>query len=411
MTPNEYNEDWATKWSFAQLPMLPEKWRFKVKQGCEAQFKILKELMNRDDVDEIICATDADREGECIFRYVYKLIGCKKPVKRLWVSSLEESAIKSALSSILKLVSARLIMAVAEPHKYETIKVIVTCENTHFTAIGKTVIKAGWKALETKINAALKNKDSDENEKKEASLPEMQQGVIFKNVSACKSEHWTSPPKSYTEKTLLKAMETAGNKDYVEDSDVEKKGLGTPATRAGIIEQLVRNDYVERKKKQLIATEKGIKIISVVPEKMKSTKLTADWETDLQHIEKGIASADSFMESIVNYTKEICAEYGKHDNNVVFVQSSEREVIGKCPRCSKDVISTQKAYSCNGGKDGCGFIVWKSIAGKNISAAQAKKLIGKRKTDLIKGFKSKSGKEFNAYLILKDDYSTGFVFK
>lgn len=271
MTPNEYNEDWATKWSFAQLPMLPEKWRFKVKQGCEAQFKILKELMNRDDVDEIICATDADREGECIFRYVYKLIGCKKPVKRLWVSSLEESAIKSALSSILKLVSARLIMAVAEPHKYETIKVIVTCENTHFTAIGKTVIKAGWKALETKINAALKNKDSDENEKKEASLPEMQQGVIFKNVSACKSEHWTSPPKSYTEKTLLKAMETACNKDYVEDSDVEKKGLGTPATRAGIIEQLVRNDYVERKKKQLIATEKGIKIISVVPEKMKST--------------------------------------------------------------------------------------------------------------------------------------------
>lgn len=302
-------------------------------------------------------------------------------------------------------------MAVAEPHKYETIKVIVTCENTLFTANGKTVIEAAWKALEAKMNVALKNKESNENEEKETSLPKMQQGDIFKNVFACKSEHWTSPPKPYTEKTLLKATETAGNKEYVDGSDVEKKGLGTPATRAGIIEQLVRNDYVERKKKQLIATEKGIKIISVVPEKMKSTKLTADWETDLQHIEKGIASADSFMESIVNYTKEICAEYGKHDNNVVFVQSSEREVIGKCPRCSKDVISTQKAYSCNGGKDGCGFIVWKSIAGKNISAAQAKKLIGKRKTDLIKGFKSKSGKEFNAYLILKDDYSTGFVFK
>lgn len=638
-SPSEYSEEWAAKWSFSQLPMLPEMWRFKVKQGCEAQFKILKELMNRKDIDEIICATDADREGECIFRYVYKLIGCKKPVKRLWVSSLEESAIKSALSSmkssseydslysagfcrlkadwivgmngtrlfsvrynskitvgrvqtptlamivqrdnevrnfvkqkfftvdlncgsfvasskriddeleaekllalvngkdaavselkkevktvnppklydlttlqcdanqyfgytaqqtldsmqklyeaqlvtyprtdsqyisddmeetamqrvsdvaevfhmfgkpdsvnvkrcinnakvsghhailptggikskdlnslseeennILKLVSARLIMVVAEPQKYEAVKVTVTCENTHFTAIGKTVIKAGWKALETKINAALKNKDSDENEKKEASLPEMQQGVIFKNVSACKSEHWTSPPKSYTEKTLLKAMETAGNKEYVEDSDVEKKGLGTPATRAGIIEQLVRNGYVERKKKQLIATDKGIKIISVVPEKVKSAKLTADWETELQHIEKGSASAALFMSSIVNYTKEICKEYGQRDESVVFTQSSEREVIGKCPKCGKDVVSTAKAYSCNGGKDGCGFIVWKSIAEKNISAAQAKKLIGKRKTDLIKGFKSRSGKEFNAYLILKDDFSVGYEF-
>ena len=310
LTPNEYNEDWATKWSFAQLPMLPEKWRFKVKQGCEAQFKILKELMNRDDVDEIICATDADREGECIFRYVYKLIGCKKPVKRLWVSSLEESAIKSALSSILKLVSARLIMAVAEPHKYETIKVIVTCENTLFTANGKTVIEAAWKALEAKMNVALKNKESDENEEKGTSLPKMQQGDIFKNVFACKSEHWTSPPKPYTEKTLLKAMETAGDKEYVDGSDVEKKGLGTPATRAGIIEQLVRNGYVECKKKQLIATDKGIKIISVVPEKVKSAKLTADWETELQHIEKGSASAALFMSSIVYYTKEICKEYG-----------------------------------------------------------------------------------------------------
>lgn len=124
----------------------------------------------------------------------------------------------------------------------------------------------------------------------------------------------------------------------------------------------------------------------------------------------GIPFRSHFIKPIECYVKDICTKYGSRAENKAFA-APEKESLGACPKCGKDVLTTAKAYSCCGGKDGCGFIVWKSIAGKSISAAQAKKLITKKKTDLIKGFKGKSGKEFNAYIILKDDFSTGFEFE
>lgn len=204
-------------------------------------------------------------------------------------------------------------------------------------------------------------------------------------------------------------METAGNKEYDEDSDVEKKGLGTPATRAAIIEGLVKREYIERKKKQLIATDKGVNLIKVVPDEVKSPKMTANWETDLQSIEKGMYSPDSFMGQIENYVKQLCSNYASSAENPAFAKKVNE--IGVCPKCGKNVLETAKAYSCCGGRNGCGFIIWKTIASKNISVAQAKKLIEKKKTDLIKGFKSKAGKEFNAYIVLKEDFTTGFEFE
>ena len=467
--PNDYGNGWEHKWNFSQLPMIPNKWQFTVTESTKSQYNILKNLMNRSDVTEIICATDADREGECIFRYVYNMARCSKPVKRLWVSSLEESAIRSALTNmkpmsaydslfnagyararadwlvgmngsrlfscryggklnigrvqtptlamivqrdaevngfikqkyytadlncgnfilssariddentadtlvsacdgetvtitsvkrevktekapklydlttlqreankafgytaqqtldytqslyegklvtyprtdsqflsddmlqtafdvvnlcntlfgfgishtpsiqkvinnskvsghhaiiptiniasadlsslpngeknILTLIAAKLICATAPAHKYEAVKITAMCNETEFTATGRTVLDMGWKRFVK----------SDKNAEK--SLPAVSEGQTF-TAQASKGEHFTSPPKPYTEDTLLSAMERAGNENY--DEDTEKKGLGTPATRAATIESLVRNGYVERDCKKLHATDR-----------------------------------------------------------------------------------------------------------------------------------------------------------
>ena len=482
--PNDYGNGWEHKWSFSQLPMIPDNWMFQVTDSTKSQYNILKELMNRSDVTEIICATDADREGECIFRYVYNMARCRKPVKRLWVSSLEESAIRKALTTmkpmsaydslfdagyararadwlvgmngsrlfsvryggrlnigrvqtptlamivqrdtevngfekqkyftvdlscgaftlssariddeksadalvsacdsssatissvkrevktdkapklydlttlqreankvfgytaqqtldytqslyegklvtyprtdsqflsddmaqtaldvvklcntyfgfgishtpdiskvinnskvsghhaiiptsgiatadlsalptgeknILTLIATKLICATAPAYKYEAVKITAICNNTEFTATGRTVFDMGWKRF-------VKQTDKKNDEK---TLPAVSEGQTF-TVQASKGEHFTSPPKPYTEDTLLSAMEKAGNEDY--DEDTEKKGLGTPATRAATIESLVKNGYVERDGKQLRATDRGKELIKVVPDEVK----------------------------------------------------------------------------------------------------------------------------------------------
>ena len=153
-------------------------------------------------------------------------------------------------------------------------------------------------------------------------------------------------------------------------------------------------------------------MISVVPDEVKSPKLTTDWEIYLQRLEKGSADPDSFMRKIEVFVKKLCVDYGSVDENSKFASTSrEREVIGVCPNCGKSVMEFPKSYSCESGKDGCGFVIWKSISDKSISAAQAKNLLEKRKTDLIKGFTSKkTGNRFDAFLVLKDDNSVGFEF-
>ena len=480
--PNDYGNGWNQKWSFSQLPMIPDNWLFQITDSTKAQYNLLKNLMNKDEVTEIICATDADREGECIFRYVYNMARCRKPVKRLWISSLEESAIRKALynmkpmsaydnlfnagyararadwlvgmngsrlfsvryggklnigrvqtptlamivqrdaevngfvkqkyftadlncgdfilsssriddeavadtlvsacnsksvvissvsrevktekapklydlttlqreankafgytaqqtldytqslyegklvtyprtdsqylsndmaqtafdvirlcdsrfgfgishspdiskvinnakvsghhaiiptskiastdaaslpageRNILTLIATKLICATAPAHKYEAVRLTALCNGTEFTASGRSVLDMGWKRF-------IKQTDKDKPDEK--ALPAVSEGQAF-IVSASKSEHFTSPPKSYTEDTLLSAMERAGNDEY--DEEAEKKGLGTPATRAATIEALVKNGYVERDGKKLRSTDKGRELITVVPD-------------------------------------------------------------------------------------------------------------------------------------------------
>ena len=591
--PNEYGNGWNQKWSFSQLPMLPEKWQFRVTDSTKAQYELLKKLMNRVDVSEIICATDADREGECIFRYVYNMANCKKPVKRLWVSSLEESAIRKALTSmkpmsaydnlfnagyararadwlvgmncsrlfsvryggklnigrvqtptlamivqrdaevggfvkqkyytadlncgefilssariddenaadtlvsdcdgstvtissinrevktdkapklydlttlqreankafgytaqqtldytqslyegklvtyprtdsqylsddmaqtaldvaklcdtyfgfgishtpdiskvinnskvsghhaiiptsgiatadlsslpsgeknVLTLIATKLICATALAHKYEAVKLTGICNGTEFTATGRTVLEIGWKAY-------AKQSDKKNEDK---SLPAVSEGQTF-TVAASKGEHFTSPPKPYTEDTLLSAMERAGNEDY--DEDTEKKGLGTPATRAATIEALVKNGYVERVGKQLRATDKGKELITVVPDEVKSPKLTAQWETRLQQVEHGDYSEISFMQDIERFVKAMCSNYGVKDESVSLA-SQYHEPIGKCPKCGGDIISGKYGFYC---KVKCGMSVG-NVYGVKLSSAQVKYLLNGKSTSIF----------------------------
>lgn len=609
--PNDYGGRWAEKpWAFDMLPMLPESWKFKIADDCKEQFDTLKKLMQDSSVTEIICATDADREGECIFRYVYYLVGCKKPVKRLWVSSLEETAIRDGFSklkdssvydslyqagfsrakadwligmngsrlfsirygthlnvgrvqtptlamivkrdydvshfvkqkyytvglncgafvadserideearadaligavngqtatvtelkkeiktdnppklydlttlqrdankqfgytaqqtlsalqalyeaklstyprtdsqylsddmeqtafdvlnkvntvfpqfgkaqtvsikrcidnskvtghhailptanissdlskltdeqmNVLLLISARLVLATAEPHKYESVKVTVRCAETDFTATGRTVMQQGWKEQEALVKAALRNQKSDADaEPENKALPQIEQGQVFEHVTGEKSEHWTSPPKPYTEDSLLSAMEHAGQDEY--DDETEKKGLGTPATRAAVIEGLVKCGYIERKGKQITATERGVNLIAVVPDEVKSPKMTAEWEMQLQQIEHGKQSAGAFMKEITDYVQEICSKYSQADSSVSFHKPNEP--VGKCPHCGGDVLKGQYGFYC---KEKCGMYFAK-VYGKVLTEKQLTSLLsGKQISFTVNGKKT-----------------------
>ena len=588
--PNDYGNGWEQKWSFSQLPMIPDSWLFHVTDSTKAQYDLLKNLMNKDEVTEIICATDADREGECIFRYVYNMARCRKPVKRLWVSSLEESAIRKALSimkpmsaydnlfnagyararadwlvgmngsrlfsvryggklnigrvqtptlamivqrdaevngfikqkyytsdlncggfilssariddenaadtlvsacdgstvtissvkrevktdkapklydlttlqreankafgytaqqtldytqslyegklvtyprtdsqylsddmtqtafdvaklcdtyfgfgishipdikkvinnskvsghhaiiptsgistadlsslptgekNILTLIATKLICATAPAHKYEAVKLTGICNGTEFTATGRTILDMGWKAY-------AKQSDKKNDEK---SLPAVSEGQTF-IVTASKGEHFTSPPKPYTEDTLLSAMERAGNEDY--DEETEKKGLGTPATRAATIESLVKNGYVERDGKQLRATDRGKELVKVVPDEVKSAKLTAEWESKLQQIKHGSLPEAVFMSGITQFITEMCGKYGSVDKSVSLSDGSN-EPIGKCPKCGADVVKGKFGFYCKGK---CGMNIAK-VYGVELSDTQVKGLLNGKST-------------------------------
>jgi DNA topoisomerase-3 len=322
------------------------------------------------------------------------------------------SELSDGEKAILSLITVKLLCAAAKSCVYEAVTANISCEGYNFITKGKKDITPGWKDVEDKAKQALnigkgKEKDGDKEDEKALNVSQNQ---TFENAACNIAERLTSPPKHYTEDTLLSAMETAGNSDYDESSDVEKKGLGTPATRANIIETLIKRGYMERQKKNLIATDKGDNLIKTVPESVKSAKLTAEWETVLQKIAKGEASERKFMSDIEDFIRNLVAEYSSAPQGSANMFSAPKETIGKCPKCGGEVCETPKAYSCTNDREKCGFIIWKSVASKAISETQIKKLLEKGKSDKIKGFKSKAGKEFEAALILKGDFTVGFEF-
>ena len=617
------------KWRYEDLPILPEPWQYIIPDDKKQQFDVLRSLMERDDVTGLVCATDAGREGELIFRFVYQMAGCKKPFKRLWISSMEDSAIRDgfahlkpgtdydplyqsalcrakadwlvginatrlfsvlyhktltvgrvqtptlnllverdakitnfkkekyhivhigvgdadAVSSrfsdageantvktacagaqavcasvtrekkteqppklydlttlqreanrlfgftakqaldyaqqlyekklltyprtdsqyltedmgqtaqhlvsdllgllpfaqglaltaevgrvlnskkvsdhhaiiptaefvkqgfaglaeseckLMNLVCSKLLCAVAAPHEYETVTAVFSCAGNEFTAKGKTVLVPGWKEIDQRFRSTLK---ADTEEEVLNALPKLAEGQSF-SVTANVSEHFTSPPKAYTEDTLLSAMERAGAEDMPENA--ERKGLGTPATRAAILEKLVQMGFVQRKGKQLVPTKDGINLAVVLPESLTSPALTAEWENRLTEIAKGNADADEFMAEIEAQVRQLVKTYSCISADKQNLFQSERVIIGKCPRCSENVYEGKKNFYC--GNRSCQFVMWKNdrffeqrkkAFTPKIAAALLKN--GKAK---VKGlYSEKTGKTYDATVLLAD---------
>ena len=630
-----YGEQYK-KWSYDSLPILPQEWQYAVASDKGNQFKILKDLMHRADVSEVVNACDAGREGELIFRFVYDVAGCKKPMRRLWISSMEESAIKAGFASlkdgkeydplyssalcrakadwiiginmtrlfsclygktlnvgrvqtptlkmlvdrdatittfkkekyyhvrlslfgveaasakihaaeeagnlkaaceaaqavctsvtrekktvappklfdltglqreanriygytakqtldlaqalyekklltyprtdssyltddmggtaaqiaallagklpfmqgadftpeisrlldskkvsdhhaiiptmefaktdlaalpesernILTLAGARLLMACAEPHIFEAVTAVFSCVGQEFTAKGKTVLAEGWKGLERRFMATLKKKaDTEDDEENSLSLdvPPFAEGQTFDSPQAAVTEHFTTPPKPHNEASLLSAMERAGNEET--DPDAERRGLGTPATRAAIIEKLVKGGFVERKGKQLIPTKSGIELICVLPEVLTSPQLTADWENNLAQIAKGNADPDSFMTGIETMTRELVSTYPFLSDKEKERFKEEKPVIGKCPRCGANIYEGRKNYYC-ANRD-CAFTMWKNDRffeerKVTFSPKIAAALLKDGKAKVKKLYSPKTGKTYDGTILLAD---------
>ena len=308
--------------------------------------------------------------------------------------------------NVLSLIAIRLLLAVSPVNTCDAVTAVLECGGLEFTARGKTVVQGGWKQLESTIKSGLKglSPDADDDEAEEASgvLPPLTEGAEIAVKSVKPLEHKTTPPKRFTEDMLLSAMERAGNDSY-DDDDVEKKGLGTPATRAAIIETLVKRQYVERKGKQLIPTDKGIRVIDVVPEKVKSAAMTAEWESTLQKIARGEADDQAFLNDMIAFTKQLIkensGETARNDNPFRF---SKYTVVGKCPKCGKNVYAFQKSYSCEDSRGACGFFFMKEIWGKEVSETQAKRILEKGSSITLKGFLDRQGNPHSGKLVLSD---------
>lgn len=621
--PEVYDAKYS-KWAYADLPIFPMDWQYEVSAGTKKQFGILKKLMAREDVASLVCATDAGREGELIFRLVYHKAGCRKPFERLWISSMEDVAIKegfenlrsgteydalyeaalcreradwivginatrlfstlygqtlnvgrvmtptlamavmreAAISAfkpelfytvqigldgftaaserfktkaaaeavkqscsvaivqkaeckektekppalydltslqreanrvlgytaqqtldytqnlyekklvtyprtdsrfltedmahsltdlvklafhtfpvedvdnipvhaeqvvnnkkvtdhhaiiptrelqkcnlselpkgelaILQLISNRLCVAVGDPHRYAETVIELDCGGTVFSTKGKTVVQDGWKAL-------VQKNDSTKSDENVQTLPSVSVGDEMTVSGTEIKEGKTSPPKHFTEDTLLSAMENAGKEDMPDE--VERRGLGTPATRAAIIEKLVSGGFVERKGKNLIPTKAGVNLVTVLPELLTSPKLTADWEQRLNEVAKDQVSPEDFMDGIEAMAAELVRKYSHISEDGQKLFQPEKETVGLCPRCGKPVYEGKKNFACS--DRACQFVMWKNDRffeqrGKVFTTKIAAALLkdGKAKVKRLRSLRT--GKTYDGTIVLAD---------
>ena len=511
-----YGEQYK-KWSYDSLPILPQEWKYTVASDKEKQFKTLKELMHRADVSKVVNACDAGREGELIFRFVYEMAGCKKPMRRLWISSMEDSAIKEGFSRLkngeeydalfasalcrakadwLIGINATRLFSVLYNHTLNvgrvqtpTLKMLVdrdaaittfkkekyyhvrlalsgaeaaserisdkaeadalktTCEASR--AVCTSLVKEkktaappklfdltslqreanrifGYTAKQTldlaqalyekrlltypRTDSAFLTDDmgdtaagiinkpetDDADSDTEKTLPPFTEGQTFENPAAKVTEHDTTPPKPHNEASLLSAMERAGSEDT--DPDAERKGLGTPATRAAVIEKLVKGGFVERKGKQLLPTKDGINLVCVLPDTLTSPQLTAEWENNLTQIAKGKADPAAFMEGIEDMARELVKTYPFLSDDKAQMFKPEREALGSCPRCGSPVYEGKKNYYCSNKE--CIFTMWKNdrfFEERNVTFTPkiAAALLQSGKVNVKKLYSPKTGKTYD----------------
>ena len=298
--------------------------------------------------------------------------------------------------NVLRLIAARLLCAVGEPHRYAETTLTTECAGEEFTAKGKVVLSEGWKAMERKMLGELLGK-----QKEQATLPDVQEQSQCSIVVAELKEGQTTPPKHFTEDTLLHAMETASADSMPEG--VERQGIGTPATRAATIEKLVQKGFLERKgnkkTKVLLPTDKGKALVTVMPEEIQSPEMTADWETKLLQIERSEMEPETFMTEIKEMISSLVTttEAAKGANALM-----KNKIIGVCPNCGKPVVEREKGWFCENRE--CRFVLWKDNAffkrlGKRLDAHVADKLLRDGRVRL-KDCKSAKGKTYNAIVLL-----------
>ncbi len=323
------------------------------------------------------------------------------------IARTDLTELPSGERDVLTLIIARLLSATAQVHRFEAVTAILDCQARSFTAKGKTVLQAGWKEVERLYRMGLKQFKPEDDENTDVSLPMLQEGQIFETVSASVREGKTSPPKHYTEDSLLAAMETAGAEDMPEDA--ERKGLGTPATRAATLEKLVSAGFVQRKKKQLIPTEKGTNLILVLPDNIKSPMLTAEWESMLKQVERGELDAESFMEQIADMSRTLVKEHTAPEERFAGLfpdaKGNGREAVGTCPRCGGTVYEGKKGFFCDN-RD-CAFVLWKdnkffSGKKKSITKSVAAALLKEGRVSMSGLYSEKTGKTYDAVVLLDD---------
>ncbi len=316
--------------------------------------------------------------------------------------------------NIISLVLYRLLEAPYAPHTYESTKLTFDLAGDPYTATGRTERDPGFRVVRTLAGGTVEDAGQDIDEPDNDLLPALDEGDTRPVLSVAAVAKKTRPPMPYTEAALLTAMETCG-KTLANDelrAVMKGHGIGTTATRAAIIESIISSGYVRREKKALVPTSAGTLFMELVTDKLKDPALTAEWETRLAEIQAGARSAEDFMAGVVSFIRSFVDDVKLlHPGTEMDVFQAAREVLGTCPICGKAVVEYPKSYSCESGRDGCGFTIWKTICRKSISTAQAKKLFEHGQSDLMKGFISpKTGGPFDAYLVLKEDKSVGFRF-
>ena len=312
-------------------------------------------------------------------------------VPTMSAADCELDALPAGERELLRLMVAQVLRAVCAPHRWLETSVELTCGGFTYSVKRKTVLDPGWRVY-------------DSAERRDTSLPELHEGDELPVLSAEVKEGQTSPPAHFTEGTLLTAMENAGETP----DECERKGLGTPATRAGIIEKLVAAGFIERKKAKknatLIPTQTGAALTAVLPEQLASAELTSEWEQKLIQVERGELSPEAFMSGIEGMVRELCGSYTPKLATPQF--PAQGEVIGKCPRCGCNVVTGKKGYFCESSV--CRFALWtdnKFLAAKRIrlSKSQAAQLLRDRRIHIDEVYSAKRDTYYPADLILKDD--------
>ena len=323
------------------------------------------------------------------------------------IARTDLSELPSGERDVLTLLAVRLLCATTQANRFEAVTAILDCQGHTFTAKGKTILQSGWKEVERIHRMSIRQSETERRENEDAALPVLKEGQTFETVSASLREGKTSPPKHYTEDTLLSAMENAGAEDMPDDA--ERKGLGTPATRAATLEKLVSAGFVQRKKKQLIPTEKGRNLIAVLPDNIKSPILTAEWESMLKQVEHGELSATSFMDQIADMSRTLVKEHTAPEKRFADLFPSSRETaheaVGVCPRCGAPVYEGKKGFFCDNRE--CSFALWKdnrffSSKKKSITKSVAAALLKEGRISMSGLYSEKTGKTYDAEVILDD---------